>query len=625
MTEAATATPSPLTLKLSHNKRGNLNANGTLTLRPLGVNLKIDSKKLAVTAFQPYFADQINAVFTDGNLSTKGKLMVQLPERRPLRASYIGSINLADIHTLDKINGDDFMRWKSLYIGDINTQINTQKNPFAVTLGNISLSDFYARVIVNADGHLNLQDIATKNGQGQPTSTSLTQTTPATDNSLEAVAVELPASAVTASANVAASNVSSAVAPAQTAGEAPATQNASIKPLIRIGQITLQGGNIYFSDNFIKPNYSANLTGLTGSVSKVASDGPTPADLVMNGKIDDDATLEVIGKINPLGAQLFLDLAAKVRGIELTRLTPYAAKYAGYSITKGKLSVDVKYHIENGQLNAKNNIFLDQLTFGDKVDSPDALKLPVLLAVALLKNSRGEIDINLPISGSLSDPKFRIGGIIFKVFINLITKAIISPFSLLASAFGGGDELGYVEFAPGISNLTAEAQTKLATLAKALNDKPALKLEIIGRVDPVTDRDGARRAYVTQKIKAQKIRSLKSDGASFILEEVTVTPEEYPKFLEQAYKAEKFSKPRNFIGILKSLPPKEMENLMIVNAPIGENELKALAERRALLVKRHLEEQGKVANGRMFLVAPKLTAEGIKDKGKPNRVDFTLK
>jgi hypothetical protein len=625
MTEAATATPSPLTLKLSHNKRGNLNANGTLTLRPLGVNLKIDSKKLAVTAFQPYFADQINAVFTDGNLSTKGKLMVQLPERRPLRASYIGSINLADIHTLDKINGDDFMRWKSLYIGDINTQINTQKNPFAVTLGNISLSDFYARVIVNADGHLNLQDIATKNGQGQPTPTSLTQTTPATDNSLEAVAVELPASAVTASANVAASNISSAVAPAQTAGEALATQNASIKPLIRIGQITLQGGNIYFSDNFIKPNYSANLTGLTGSVSKVASDDPTPADLVMNGKIDDDATLEVIGKINPLGAQLFLDLAAKVRGIELTRLTPYAAKYAGYSITKGKLSVDVKYHIENGQLNAKNNIFLDQLTFGDKVDSPDALKLPVLLAVALLKNSRGEIDINLPISGSLSDPKFRIGGIIFKVFINLITKAIISPFSLLASAFGGGDELGYVEFAPGISNLTAEAQTKLATLAKALNDKPALKLEIIGRVDPVTDRDGARRAYVTQKIKAQKIRSLKSDGASFILEEVTVTPEEYPKFLEQAYKAEKFSKPRNFIGILKSLPPKEMENLMIVNAPIGENELKALAERRALLVKRHLEEQGKVANGRMFLVAPKLTAEGIKDKGKPNRVDFTLK
>ena len=230
MTEAASSIPSPLTLKLSHNKRGNLNAIGTLTLHPLGVNLKIDSKKLAVTAFQPYFADQINAVFTNGNLSTKGKLMVQLPEHQPLRASYVGSINLADIHTLDKINGDDFMRWKSLYIGNINTQINTQKNPLAVSLGNIALSDFYARVIVNADGHLNLQDIATKNGQGQPTSTSLTQTTPAADNSSEAATVELSAPTVTASANVAASNVSSTVVPAQSAGEAPAAQNASIKP-----------------------------------------------------------------------------------------------------------------------------------------------------------------------------------------------------------------------------------------------------------------------------------------------------------------------------------------------------------------------------------------------------------
>ncbi|CAG9932994.1 DUF748 domain-containing protein [Candidatus Nitrotoga arctica] len=625
MTEAATSTPSPLILKLSHNKRGNLNANGTLALRPFGVNLKIDSKKLSVKAFQPYFADQINAIFTNGNLSTKGKLMVQLPERRPLRASYIGSISLADIQALDKISGDDFMRWKSLYIGNINAQINTQKNPLAVSLGNIALSDFYARVIVNADGHLNLQDIATKNGQGQPTSTSLTQATPSTDNSTEVAAVESPTPTMTASANVAASNVSSTVVSAQTAGEAPAIKDASARPLIRIGQITLQGGNIYFSDNFIKPSYSANLTGLTGSVSKVESDDPTPADLVMNGKIDDDAALEIIGKINPLGTQLFLNLAAKAHGIELTRLTPYAAKYAGYPITKGKLSVDVKYHIENGQLNAKNNIFLDQLTFGEKVDSPDALKLPVLLAVALLKNSRGEIDINLPVSGSLSDPKFSLGGIIFKVFVNLITKAIISPFSLLASAFGGGDELGYVEFAPGISSLTPEALAKLATLAKALNDRPALKLEIIGRVDPVTDRDGARRVYVTQKIKAQKISSLKSDGASVNVEEVVVTPEEYPKFLERAYKAEKFSKPRNLIGLLKSLPPKEMENLMIVNAPIGQNELKALAESRALLVKRHLEEQGKVANGRMFLVTPKLTAEGIKDQGKPNRVDFTLK
>jgi hypothetical protein len=181
--------------------------------------------------------------------------MVQLPEQRPVRASYVGSINLADIHTSDKISGDDFMRWKSLYIGNINAQINTQKNPLAVSLGNIALADFYARVIVNADGHLNLQDIATKNGQGQSTPTSLTQETPTTDNSSETATIELPTPTIAASANVAAPNGSSAVTPEQTVDKAPITQNASVKPLIRIGQITLQSGNIYFSDHFIKPNY----------------------------------------------------------------------------------------------------------------------------------------------------------------------------------------------------------------------------------------------------------------------------------------------------------------------------------------------------------------------------------
>lgn len=616
--------PLPLTLRFSHNKRGNLSAKGSLTLHPFGANLQIDSKNLAVNAFQPYFADQINALFTNGNASAKGRLMVQLPENRPLRASYTGSINLVDIRTLDKISGDDFLRWKSLYVGNINAQINTQKNPLAVSLGNIALSDFYARIIVNADGHLNLQDIVTKNQQGQSTPTSLTQANSSPGRS-PVIAGTGSTLAGTAPANATVSSASSAVAPAPVAGEAGTSENAGAKPLVRIGQITLQGGNINFTDNFIKPSYTANLTGLSGSVSKVASDDPTPADLIMNGRIDDDGALAITGKLNPLGATLFLDLAAKAQGIELTRLAPYAAKYAGYPITKGKLSLNVKYYVDNGQLKASNNIFIDQLTFGEKVESPDALKLPVLLAVALLKNSRGEIDINLPVSGSLSDPEFSIGGIIFKVIINLLTKAIISPFSLLASAFGGGDELAYVEFVPGTSSLSPEAQTKLVTLAKALNDRTALKLEIIGRVDPITDRDGARRIYIAQRVKAQKILNLEPGGDTSNPEEVTVGPEEYPKYLKMAYKAEKFSKPRNFLGFAKSLPPNEMENLMFVNAPIGENELKALAERRALLVKKYLEEQGKVAGERMFLVAPRLTAEGIKDQGKPNRVDFILK
>ncbi|HTN64928.1 MAG TPA: hypothetical protein VL051_01920, partial [Burkholderiaceae bacterium] len=131
-------------------------------------------------------------------------------------------------------------------------------------------------------------------------------------------------------------------------------------------------------------------------------------------------------------------------------------------------------------------------------------------------------------------------------------------------------------------------------------------------------------AYVERKVRLQKIEELRDQGSAVQIQDVTVTPAEYPKYLERAYKAEKFSKPRNMIGLVKSLPPEEMEKLMIANAPAGDAELKALADRRALTVKRYLEQQGNVANQRMFLIAPQLSAAGIKDGGAPNRVDLAI-
>ncbi|NUO88642.1 MAG: DUF748 domain-containing protein, partial [Cupriavidus sp.] len=379
-----------------------------------------------------------------------------------------------------------------------------------------------------------------------------------------------------------------------------------------------------------------NLTGLKGSVSKVSSGDPTPADLVLDGRIDDDAPVNISGKLNPLGEQLFLDIAAKAAGVELTRLTPYAAKYAGYPITKGKLTVDVAYKIENGKLDARNHLFLDQLTFGDRVDSPDATKLPVLLAVSLLKDRNGVIDVNLPVSGSLSDPEFSIGGVIVRVIVNLLTKAITSPFSLIASAFGGsGEELGYVEFAPGTATLTPAARDKIARLGQALNDRPSLRLEVSGRIDPATDEAGARRAWLDARVAEQKRRGLRDnaqagaeagdDEAGEQGAEVKVSKAEYPKYLEQVYKRTSMKKPRNFVGFAKTLPPEEMEKLLMANATVTEADLKRLAEQRALVVKQSLEREGKVPESRLFLTAPKLSAEGIKDKGTPNRVDFSIR
>jgi len=251
----------------------------------------------------------------------------------------------------------------------------------------------------------------------------------------------------------------------------------------------------------------------------------------------------------------------------------------------------------------------------------------VTLAVALLKNSKGEIDINLPIQGSLDDPQFSIGGIVWKMIGNLIVKIITSPFALLGSLFGGDDQqLEYLEFDPGVASISKASEDKLKTLTKALNDRPALKLDISGRTDPETDKEGLKQAGLQQKVKAQKLKdTVKKGEDSASVDSVTVSAEEWPVYLKLAYKEEKFPKPRNLVGFAKDLPPEEMEKLILTNITVSEEDLRRLADQRAAVTSAWLPKSGGVAAERVFITPPKLNGEGIKDKGKPNRVDFSLK
>lgn len=209
--------------------------------------------------------------------------------------------------------------------------------------------------------------------------------------------------------------------------------------------------------------------------------------------------------------------------------------------------------------------------------------------------------------------------------VNLITKAVTAPFSLLASAFGGGEELSYIEFKPGQSVLAADATAKLDSLAKALKNRSGLKLDITGRVDPASDTEGLRRESLVKKMKALKQKDLRRAGTPEAADDVTLDDADRKKYVEEVYSAEKFTKPRNFIGIAKTLPTDEAERLILSNTPVAPEALRALAQARADSVRDYLEQKGEVDKGRMFLIAPRLTAEGIKDKGASTRVDFALK
>jgi hypothetical protein len=241
----------------------------------------------------------------------------------------------------------------------------------------------------------------------------------------------------------------------------------------------------------------------------------------------------------------------------------------------------------------------------------------------LLKNNRGEIDLNLPISGSLDDPDFSVGGLIIKVIINLFVKAVTSPFALLGSMFGGGEELSNIEFGPGRASLGDAATKRLESLAKALTERDSLKLEITGRADPEVDKEGLKRVAMERAVKAEKLKEqIKKGTEGGSLDSVEIDPAEYPEYLKRAYKEAKFPKPRNVIGMQKDLPVEEMEKLMLTNLPASDESVQELALQRAENVQGWLIEQGKVPAERIFLVPPK---RGADDKGNGSRVDFSLR
>ena len=574
------------TIRTRINNKGLLRLVGTATVNPLNAKFTVDGQDIELLPFQNYMGDKVNLSLTGGQIGSKGELSLNTAADGGMRVNYQGSVRVADFGSVEKNDTQDLLKWKSLALDAIQFDLE----PFQLRIGEITLADFYSRLILGADGKMNLQKLT-----AQPEEKKEEPAAPAK-------AEEKPA---------------------------PPVENSAAPKAISIGKINLQSGNIHFSDFFVKPNYSANLTSVEGAISELKPE--TPGDIDLKAKLDESAPVDIKGKLNPLSKELFLDIVADAREIELSPMTPYSAKYVGYGIEKGKLSFNVKYKLDNRKLTAENKIILNQLTFGEKIESPTATKLPVLLAVALLKDRNGVIDVDLPISGSLDDPQFSVGGLVLRIVINLITKAVTAPFSLIAAAFGGGgsgEELSYIEFANGRASLDAPDRDKIATLAKALNNRPSLNLEIIGRVDPISDLDGLKRVGIERKVKAQKLKDLARKGqAPRSVDEVQIDKGEYEQYLKTAYGEESFPKPRNAIGLAQNLPVPEMEKLMMQYAKVSDDDLRQLSTQRAQTVRDALLATGQVGADRLFVVAakPLSNEERAKLKGRPNRVDFAMK
>jgi hypothetical protein len=571
-----------LTLSLLLNDRGSISTTGTIGIEPMGADLKMELKGIEIPPLQPYFTDKVKINVTGGAISTAGNLSFTSTEKKEIKATYQGEAAVNNFSSVDKVSGGDLLKFESLSFSDLNFGYT----PLSVDIKGISLTEFYARVFIDSGGRINLQEV---------------------------MKTEEPKQA-------------SPPSPVQRGKEEPSPEGKAPSKNIKIGQITLQGGRVDVSDKSVNPEFSMSLSEMGGRVSDLSAEANTTADVELRGKLNEYTPLEVTGKINPLREDLFVDLKARIKDLDLSSATPYSGKYVGYTIEKGKLSFDLYYLIAKRKLDSKNNIFIDQFTFGDKVESATATKLPVKLAVALLKDRKGEIKLDLPVTGSLDDPKFSVWGVILKILVNLISKAATSPFSLLGAVFGGGEELSYVEFDYGRTVLTEPNVKKLNTIAKALQDRPSLKMDLEGHVDLERDREGLKQYLFNNKLRVQKLNEMIKKGSPSIpVDEVKIEPSEYGKYLKMAYKQEKFPKPKNFIGLAKDLPVPEMEKLMLTHIEIKDGDLRTLASQRSMKVKDAILKSGQVEPERVFTLEPKSLAPEKKEKAKDSRVDFKLK
>jgi hypothetical protein len=387
----------------------------------------------------------------------------------------------------------------------------------------------------------------------------------------------------------------------------------------------MQDGSVTFIDHHTKPEYSSSMVNLGGRVSGLSSEVNKMADVDLRGNLENHSPLRITGRINPLRDDLFVDLKVSFTDIELSPLTPYSGTFLGYSVDKGKLFLDLNYHIENKNLDSTNKVFIDQLTFGNKIESDKATSLPVRLAVALLKDRKGEIHLDLPVTGRTDDPKFSVWGVVWKILKNLLVKAATAPFALLSSIFGGKDDFSNVPFVFGASRLSEGERAKLAKLSQALADRPALKLEVSGFVDRERDPEGYRNELILKKMKNEKFLALvkaKKTGEVKGADSVEILPQEYSTYLKAVYRKEKFPKPRNFIGLAKDLPDDEMKKLILTHTVVSNDDLQNLARERAVAVRNYLITEGKLPPERVFEKKVEIFKAPAKEGDNAARVEF---
>ncbi|MCK9237879.1 MAG: DUF748 domain-containing protein [Thiopseudomonas sp.] len=480
------------------------------------------------------------------------QLEAELQQLSPLLATAKGELAINQLHIRDTGQRRDLLKWHSLNLHDIAV---TQGEHTQLNIGLITAKQPYARVVIDEQLQTNISKVL----------------------------VEQPSP-----------NVSPAPTP-----------QAANNFAFHLGEIIIQDGSAHFADFSLKPHFATAIQDLNGRIGSLDNQQDKTTPVKITGSVDRYAPVSIKGSLMPFDPLRTLDLDVNFKQVELTTLTPYSGKFAGYRIQKGRLNLALHYQIDQGKLNASNSVLLEQLQLGDTVDSPDAVKLPLRLAIALLKDTKGNIEIKLPVKGDLNDPEFSVAPIVWQTLRNLITRAASAPFKLLGNLTNNNRDLSQVSYLAGQDSLSEANQQSLKSLALALKQRPQLKLNIEGTSSAVFDGPLVAQNHLHRRIQELWYSDLQKRGKKITasVQDLEVPEKQQKNLLEQLYNelpeqaklAEEL--PRNTeerLALMQEQWIKHYSNSTIL--------LRTLAQNRARNIRQYLVEQGQVEPQRLFLM-----------------------
>ena len=597
--------PVDVNMRLKVNKTGAIQVDGQIGLDPINAKLNLEISDIGLTPFQPYLTTQhARLALASGKAGLKGKFHYHSQPKDQPAMAYTGALGLYRLALVDRELNQDLYTWDSLTFGGVSLAVD----PTSITIAEIVQKNPAQHVSIRPDGTVNF--LSLMRGFKKVSAKGQSSKDP---------------------------KVSS--------------DDSASQPIpIRIDSIQVHNGSITFVDRSLKPPVSTGIYQIRGSMRNVSSKPGERATVRIEGKVDNAAPLLIRGEIQPLSDDRVGQVALTLKGLDVTAESPYSRKFSGFPIKKGNLSLDLLYKISGQQLKAQNHIQLDQFALGDHVDSPDAMSLPLPLAVALLKDRNGMIDIELPVEGDLNDPEFSFGGVVLTVIVNLITKAATSPFALIGALIGGDEEdLQVVQFSPGTVDLSPDQEAKLQSLAKALDARPGLALEVTGTASSGSDRMVLAERKLQQNMHMAKLREQKIPTPSVPRkeEEIVFTPEEENRLLKILYVQTFGTQPVQGVGTKaiiagssispnpeiagvepsvevagkpegrplrqQELPPEVIKDRLLEAIDVADSELRQLAKERGRRVRNYLVTQGKIAAERILLVSSNLNPPSDQD------------